>query len=547
MGGSIFISYRRETDSAFAGRLYDHLEPSFGRERVFIDVDSIAPGEDFVAVLESRVAACDVLLVLIGRGWLAATDAGGRRRLDNPHDFVRIEIAAALTQGKRVIPVLSDDAAMPQADNLPDEIKPLARRNAIRLTHERFRDDAERLVHALEKSLADAEAARQAEEGARKAEEERQRAAAEAKRRAEDEERRRLEEARRQSEAEATKKAEEERQRAAAEAKRQAQDQERHRTEEEVKLQATGEKTSSSGPRWIIGAVILLAVVVGALLVWPSSEQAPVSPVTTEQKVVTQSPAVDAEKALEEKALAPRTFRDCAACPEMVALPGGTFLMGSSEGEEGRDPDEGPQHRVTIGAFAIGKHEVTFEQWDACVAAGGCNGYRPDDGGWGRGRRPVINVSWEDTQTYVTWLAEATGKLYRLPSEAEWEYAARAGTTTRYAFGDAITEKDANFGMNRGKTTEVGAYPANPWGLHDMHGNVWEWVEDVWHDSYQGLPADGAAWTNGKGKYSSRLRVYRGGCWYNNYLGNLRAASRDRGEPDIRGKYLGFRVARTVH
>ena len=147
MGGIVFISYRRETDSGFAGRLYDRLEDSFGRERVFIDVDSIAPGEDFVTVLQARVAACDVLLALIGRGWLAAIDAAGRRRLDNPEDFVRIEIAVALAQGKRVIPVLSDNVTMPRAEELPEDIKLLARRNAIRLTHDRFKDDVARLVH----------------------------------------------------------------------------------------------------------------------------------------------------------------------------------------------------------------------------------------------------------------------------------------------------------------------------------------------------------------------------------------------------------------
>jgi formylglycine-generating enzyme required for sulfatase activity len=240
-----------------------------------------------------------------------------------------------------------------------------------------------------------------------------------------------------------------------------------------------------------------------------------------------------------------RTVATTLTAPAMVALPGGTFLMGSPEGEEGRYDVEGPQHEVTIRPFAIGKHEVTFAEWDACVASGGCNGYRPDDQGWGRGRQPVINVSWHDAQAYVAWLAEATGKPYRLPSEAEWEYAARAGTTTRYAFGDAITEREANFDGSIGKTTEVGAYPANPWGLYDMHGNVWEWVEDIWHDSYQGAPADGSAWTEGEGKESSRIRVDRGGSW--NYdPGDLRSAGRYWIDPGYRGLYLGFRVARTL-
>jgi hypothetical protein len=150
MGSTVFISYRRGADSGFAGWLDEHLERAFGRERVFMDVDSIKPGEDFAAVIKSQVAACDVLLALIGRGWLAATDETGQRRLDNPKDFVRIEIAAALAQGKRVIPVLTDDVSMPRAEDLPEEIRSLARLHAIRLTQDHFSDDATRLVRAIE-------------------------------------------------------------------------------------------------------------------------------------------------------------------------------------------------------------------------------------------------------------------------------------------------------------------------------------------------------------------------------------------------------------
>ena len=190
-------------------------------------------------------------------------------------------------------------------------------------------------------------------------------------------------------------------------------------------------------------------------------------------------------------------FRDVDApwCPELVALPAGEFLMGSPESEEGRFVDEGPRHRVTIGRrFALGRYPVTFEEYDHfCVTQLA----KPKDGNWGRGRRPVINVIWRDAVYYCDWLSRQTDKLYRLPSEAEWEYACRARTTTRYSFGDAITPKDANYAESKiGKTTEVGSYPPNPWGLHDMHGNVWEWVEDVWHDSYNGAPVDGSAWTD---------------------------------------------------
>src|SRR5512132_3204187 len=169
MGGTIFICYRRE-DAAGAGRLYDRLEHTFGPQRLFMDVDNIPPGEDFVAVLKTQVAACDVLLALIGRGWLTATDMTGLCRLDNPDDFVRIEIASGLAQGKRVIPVLVDDATMPTANELPEELMPLARRQAVRIAHDRFKDDAERLTRVLEKALAEAEVRRKAEEERQRAE-----------------------------------------------------------------------------------------------------------------------------------------------------------------------------------------------------------------------------------------------------------------------------------------------------------------------------------------------------------------------------------------
>jgi formylglycine-generating enzyme required for sulfatase activity len=238
-----------------------------------------------------------------------------------------------------------------------------------------------------------------------------------------------------------------------------------------------------------------------------------------------------------------QTFRDCDECPEMVVIPAATFTMGSSKDEKERQSDEGPQHQVTIEPFAIGKTEVTFAEWDACVAAGGCNGYKPSDQGWGRGSRPVVNVSWKDAKAYVSWLSQYTGKPYRLPLEAEWEYAARAGTTTPYAFGAAITHEDANYDSNIGKTTEVGAYLPNAWGLYNMPGNVSEWVEDVWHKSYEGAPANGATWMDGKeeGFYG---RVNRGGSW-GSYPWALRSASRGRGADDLRNYFLGFRVVQT--
>ncbi|MDR2858021.1 MAG: formylglycine-generating enzyme family protein [Novosphingobium sp.] len=241
--------------------------------------------------------------------------------------------------------------------------------------------------------------------------------------------------------------------------------------------------------------------------------------------------------------LAPGTvFRDRPVAPEMVVIPAGTFMMGSPASERGRYGDEGPQHQVRVPAFAAGKYEVTFAEWDACVADGGCGEYKPDDAGWGRGRRPVINVSWDDAQSYVMWLSRTTGKRYRLLSEAEWEYAARAGTTTAYSTGVSIDASQANF-EERGlaRTEAVGNYRANGFGLHDVHGNVWEWVQDCWNESYQGAPADGRAQTTG----DCSQRVLRGGSWGSN-AANLRSALRGGLASGARSSFFGFRVARTL-
>ena len=249
--------------------------------------------------------------------------------------------------------------------------------------------------------------------------------------------------------------------------------------------------------------------------------------------------------------LSERVFRDCLECPEMVAVPGGSFVMGSPEEEVGRAADEGPQRRVSIQPVAIGKYEVTFEEWDACVAAGGCGGYRPGDRGWGRAARPVINVSWRDAQSYVQWLSRRTGKRYRLLTEAEWEYAARAGSATAFSFGETITSEQANFdattaygagaaGRFRKRTSSAGSFSANAFGLHEMHGNVAEWVEDCYVDSYAGAPAAGAAVAAG----DCATRVSRGGSWYD-YPQEARSARRLSSTPLNRLSKLGFRVARS--
>jgi len=234
------------------------------------------------------------------------------------------------------------------------------------------------------------------------------------------------------------------------------------------------------------------------------------------------------------------TFADCSGCPEMTVVAGGLFMMGSPDNEPGRGRDEGPRHEVSLAPFAIGKYEVTFAQWDACLAGGGCSGYSPPDGGWGRGERPVTGVSWEDAQAYLDWLnAQAGGLRYRLASEAEWEYAARAGQAEAYAFGPRVTATQATFRARQ--TTPVGAHEANAFNLFDMHGNVGEWVEDCYAPNYDLAPIDGAAVQADE----CRRRVYRGG-GYNDQAPVLRAAARRSAESAARTQGIGFRVARTL-
>jgi formylglycine-generating enzyme required for sulfatase activity len=251
-----------------------------------------------------------------------------------------------------------------------------------------------------------------------------------------------------------------------------------------------------------------------------------------------------------------RMFRDCEACPEMVVVPAGTFMMGSPESEIGRGSNEGPQRKVTMRSFAIGKHEVTFAQWDICAAEGGCS-HKPGDETWGRGKRPAINVSWHDAAQFVAWLSRKTGKAYRLPTEAEWEYAARGITDASvphlpFATGTTINYKQANYdanftyadgkmGLYRQKTVEVGTFRGNAFGLHDMHGNVWEWVQDCYRDSYRGAPTDGSA----VAARDCGLRVLRGGSW-NYYPQLLRSAYRYATAPEVRLDMVGLRVARSL-
>ena len=243
------------------------------------------------------------------------------------------------------------------------------------------------------------------------------------------------------------------------------------------------------------------------------------------------------------------TFRDCAVCPRVVVVPSGRYRMGSSPDEEGRDRDEGRKDPVEIREpLAVGIFEVTFDEWDACVAKGGCAGYRPRDRGWGRGDRPVIFVSWRDARSYVEWLSRTTGNDYRLLTEAEWEYVARANkpARTRFTWGDAVGSGRANCEScgsrwDDRRTSPVGSFSANAFGVHDLHGNVAEWVEDCYEADYAKAPSDGTAFS----RTNCPKRVLRGGAW-NDKPRYLRSANRSRSDPGKRAPGFGFRVVRAL-
>lgn len=236
-------------------------------------------------------------------------------------------------------------------------------------------------------------------------------------------------------------------------------------------------------------------------------------------------------------------FKDCETCPQLVALPAGEFIMGSDE----RHKAENPAHSVTINkAFAIGRYEVTFDEWKACFDAGACGDEMPDDHGWGMGSRPIMNVTWWDAQAYIRWIKKTTGHKYRMPSEAEWEYAARAGTTTAYSWGVDATGlalgncRDCGAEISH-KTEPVGSFKPNPWGLYDVHGNVWEWIADCWYPSNTDAPADGSVRIAEK----CRERVMRSGSWYY-FSKNLRSSWRFKNDARVRSYGIGFRVVREL-
>ena len=554
----IFISYRREDSANVTGRINDRLRDKFGEGAIFTEVDSIPFGVDFREHLNNEVTQCDIVLAVIGRDWLDVTGDDGRRRLDDAADFVRIEIESALARDIPVIPLLADGVAMPSADQLPQSLRALAFRNGTQVRPDPdFHRDIDRLIDGLERfftardkpspmnSTADADRSNVA-------------AVADPSPAERDEQQGR-ETTRRETSSPPSRMRFfaiglvligllgaggwfyvdrlEQQSVAAAEQKRLA-------TEEAERLADAAEKRqiAEEAERKRLAAEQKRI-----------AEEAQRKRLAAEQKQIADE--AERKRLAEEARSKPGSiFRDPLASggegPQMVAIPAGTFQMGSPAGETGRESDEGPLHRVTVAAFALGRYEVTFAEYLLFAQATGRA--QPSDKGWGGGRRPVINVSWTDAQGYATWLSKETGQTYRLPSEAEWEYAARAGTTTANWWGDDIqrgTEVMANCDgcgseWDLTKTAPVGQFAANAFGLHDMHGNVWEWTQDCWHGSYVGAPKDGAAWEATEGG-DCTFRVVRGGSWFGEPAW-VRSAFRNRLNPGSRNLGYGFRLARTL-
>jgi formylglycine-generating enzyme required for sulfatase activity len=582
----IFISYRREDSELAASRLAEDLRRHFAPAQVFQDFASIDPGADFVDAVQRGLDTCAAVVVVIGSKWLNVVDRKGRRRLDVPDDWVRHEVAESLRRpGVRVFPVLLDHADMPSLDDLPEDLQALTRRQAFPLTVRHWGKDFAELVEHLRRvrGLDSRSEVRPSPD------ETIQREAGVPSAAVSNEVERKTPAAPREPAPEAQPSPDRSLTESVPRTARGSQD--------EGPLDQTGQRATSTSelfpaggpavswkPLAAIGAVVAIVLVFFVRYAGQESQPGPVT-------APAQS-SVQGKRALERSPTtltAGQIFRDCDQCPEMVVVPAGNFMMGSPKTEVGRFDPEGPQHPVTIAtSFALGKYEVTVAEFKDFVQV---TGYRteaernPDQGlavwdekkdkwVWSKGqswrspgfaqddRHPVVGVSWNDAQAYVEWLAKRTGQAYRLPSEAEWEYAARAGTTTARFWGNDPNRACAyaNVGDRSVKlarpewpyaihdcedgfieTAPVGRFAANRFALHDMIGNVWEWTQDCWNDGYAGAPKDGLPWLKG----DCGRRVVRGGSW--GYTPELtRAAFRGRSVAGDRNSDQGFRLARTL-
>ena len=470
---TVFISYRREITAGEARALFNDLIERLGKNSVFMDVDSIALGRDFRGALQKTLASCDLMLVLIGRNWADVKDEEGRTRLENSGDFVRLEIEAALKRDIVVMPVLVQGAHMPAAEQLPPEIRDLAYRNGFELSHTRWESDIGEMIRRLDLDVPEIEQTSRAIRFS-------------------------------------------------------------HRRTQCLSRadRATGQAAAASltqpiklTRRQALGIAALAAAGTGAVIAAPSIRRLLSKP--SLKTVAFDTGTVD-EKAVQESAgkIHRQSFHRRARFGRgayMVSIPGGGFTMGSPTDELERQANEGPQHHVTLAPFFMSASPITQAQWAAAVLAHP-NAIRrnldPNPSFFKGIDLPVESITWNQAEEFCLRLAELTGRAYQLPSEAEWEYACRAGTISAFHFGPTITPELANYcgtggavcgesdgkniasdvynnakygsgaygqgptGVFRGKTTPRGTFLPNRFGLYDMHGNVWEYCLDLWGANY---------------------------------------------------------------
>ena len=603
MAKPIFINYRRGLNLAEARLLQKALQRHFGKDGVFLDIQgSLEPDGHWLHTLAAQVEASAAMVSLIPEGWADAKDASGRRRLDDPHDFVRFEIARAYMCGIPVLAAQLNGADMPSHRELPPDIAELSFKQGMLLRMEFFDEDTDKIALKLKELTAPppgrrvsywvAGAVAAAALLAGLAGGPSLQAALGINRPADGALRTALDRAeKRASDAEALRKDFSAIHEVALAERDRAQSAMKTAQEALANAQAKGETAASHAAE--LAAQLKIAeqklreaeTALNAANERAEREEAArrkaEAGLTAAQNQRMADGQEDSARGTTDALKPGESFRDCPDCPEMVVVPAGEFLMGSPESEDGRDGAEGPQHKVTIPEpFAVGRSHVTRGQFAKFVKAaghktdGGCfawtgSEFKEDKNASWRSPgfdqeddHPVVCVNWNDATAYADWLAKKTGKAYRLLTEAEAEYVARGVTSAtahpRYFFGNS--ERDlctyANGADEAAKARYAGwtvapckdgyvftapamAFKPNAFGLYGVHGNAWTWTQDCGHRNYHNAPADGSAWTAGH----CRRRVLRGGSWDNGPR-SLRAACRVRYAPGSRSSTFGFRLAR---
>lgn len=558
---NIFLSYRRDDSRGYTNAIYTLLELHYPKESIFMDVDTLVPGTDFVNALEKAVESCDIFLAVIGTSWVDVRDEKGQRRLDNPEDFVRIEVAHALERGIPVIPVLVNGAQMPSSEKLPDDLKDLARRHAFSIG-DRLRLDVQRLIEVLDKTFEQLESdstgnAKEKEtvSGAR--------VGAESALKNEEEhlfEKRDEDQGRAKKEVKGTinilrKESLKDTEEQQALLNQKPAFKARHKTKSADQSVPAARKNIPVWV-WIGGVVVVAALGYGIFSGFPSFRRQTTSATEAAQAVLRSTPArTQTASPIEtdsQPAITPTAKNSMTPTPEplagaesinpinssvMVYVPSGEFIMGNDTGK----PNESPEHSVYLDGFWIDKTEVTMGLYLLCVEDGSCHipesqEHRLTDDALAN--HPLVDITWKQANSYCHW---AGG---RLPTEAEWEKAARGTDGRIYPWGDEIDDGRANINNRLGGTSEVGSFPegSSPYGLLDMAGNAAEYVAD-WYAAGYYLTSPSS---NPAGPELGLERVIKGGSWIsdgNSSTATWRGMVFPETNDQVVGSGYGFRCA----